>query len=163
MHSTLKIFDRQGRCDETNTNKICSNCHISDPISDLIVNGTAWINDGDDYQLNIFCNGSPNFEYCVRHIDGPYIMDGQETCEEWSTMDECQQNLEYAQSVLNVKSFTVLVIIRNAVSIERKIFVVNIKQPIILVATMVGALVFTLCIIGVVACCIVRCIRKKRR
>lgn len=136
---------------------------ISDPISDLIVNGTTWINDGDDYQLNIFCNGSPNFEYCIRHIDGPYIMDGHESCDKWTTMDVCQQNLEYAQSVLNVKSFTVLVIIRNAVSIERKLFVVNIKQPIILVATMVGALVFTLCIIGVVACCIVRCIRKKRR
>lgn len=90
-------------------------------------------------------------------------MDGRETCEKWSTMDVCQQNLQYAQSVLNVKSFTVLVIIRNAVSIERKLFVVNIKQPIILVATMVGALVFTLCIIGVVAGCIVRCIRKKRR
>lgn len=78
-------------------------------------------------------------------------------------MHECQQNFTYPQSVLNVKSFTVLIIVRNNVSIERKLFVVNIKQPIILIAAVVGAVVFTLCIIAVIVCCLVRCIHKKRR
>lgn len=136
---------------------------ILDSISNLVVNGSRYIDDGDDYELNIFCSGSPNFEYCVRQIDGPYIMEGNETCDDWTTMEECQQNHKFPQGVLNVKSFTVLVIVRNSVSIERKLFVVNIKQPIILIATMVGTVVFTLCIIAVVSCCLVRCIRKKKR
>lgn len=91
------------------------------------------------------------------------MMEGNETCEEWNTIGECHQNLTFPQSVLNVDSFTVLVIVRNSVSIERKLFVVNIKQPIIMIATMVGLIVFTLCLIAVVACCLVRCIRKKRK
>lgn len=136
---------------------------ILDSISNLVVNGSRYIDDGDDYELNIFCSGSPNFEYCVRQIDGPYIMEGNETCDDWTTMEECQQNHKFPQGVLNVKSFTVLVIVRNSVSIERKLFVVNIKQPIILIATMVSTVVFTLCIIAVVSCCLVRCIRKKKR
>lgn len=135
----------------------------TDSITDLIVNGSTWIDDGDDYNLNIYCLGSKNFEYCLRQIDGPYILEGNETCVEWTTIDECQQNLRLPQRVLNVKSFTVLVIIRNPVSIERKVFVVNIRQPIILVATVVGTVVFTLCAIAAVVYCSIRCIRKKKR
>lgn len=99
----------------------------------------------------------------MRQIEGPYILEGNETCNDWITVDECQQNFKFSQSVLNVKSFTVLVVVRNPVSIERKLFVVKIRQPVILVATIVGAVVFALCIIAVVAFCLVRCIRKKRR
>ncbi|XP_031635135.1 uncharacterized protein LOC116348301 isoform X2 [Contarinia nasturtii] len=139
-----------------------TNITVFDAISNLIVNGSAWIDDGDDYNLNIFCSGSPNFEYCIQQIDGPYILEGNETCDEWITIDECQQKHKLPQSVVNVKSFTVLVIIRNAVSIQRKIFVVNIKQPVLIVAAVVGAIVFTLCIIAAVVCCLVRCIHKKR-
>lgn len=136
---------------------------ISDTISDLVVNGSTWINDGEDYHLNFYCSGSPKFEYCLRQIEGPYILGGNETCDDWVTIDECQENLKFSQSVLNVKSFTVLVVVRNPVSIERKLFVVNIRQPVILVATVVGAVVFTLCIVAAVAFCLVRCLRKKRR
>lgn len=99
----------------------------------------------------------------MRQIEGPYILAGNETCDDWITIDECQQNFKFSQSVINVKSFTVLVVVRNPVSIERKLFIVNIRQPVILVATVVGAIVFTLCIIAVVAFLLVRCIRKKRR
>lgn len=129
----------------------------------MIVNGSAWIDDGQDYNLNIYCSGSKNFEYCIRQIDGPYILEGNETCVEWTTIEKCQQNLQLPQSVLNVKSFTVLVIVRNAVSIERKVFVVNIKQPILMVAAVVGSIVFSLCVIAVIIYCAVRCIRKKKR
>lgn len=90
-------------------------------------------------------------------------MEGNETCDEWTVTEVCQQNFTFPQGVLNVDSFTVLVIIRNAVSIERKLFIVNIKQPVILIATVVGLIVFTLCLIAAIACCLVRCIRKKRR
>lgn len=135
----------------------------TDSITDLIVNGSTWIDDGDDYHLNIYCSGSPHFEYCIHQIDGPYILEGDETCNEWIKINECQQNLKLPQSVLNVKSFTVLVIIRNPVSIERKVFVVNIKQPMILVAAVVGSIVFTMCAIAIAAFCLVRCISKKRR
>lgn len=135
----------------------------TDSISDLILNGTHWINDGDDYELNIYCSGSSNFEYCLRQITGPYILNGNETCDEWITIEKCQQNLRLPQSVLNVKSFTVLVIIRNSVSIEREIFVVNIKQPVIMVATIVGIIVFIICIIAVIVYCLVRCFHQKKR
>lgn len=130
---------------------------------ELIVNGSTWINDGDNYQLNIFCTGSPNFEYCIHQIEGPYILNGNETCIEWITLEECQQNLNLTQSVLNVKSFSVLVIVRNSISIERKIFIVNIKQPIILVATVVGTIVFTLCVVAAVVFCFIQYLRKKKR
>lgn len=136
---------------------------FSDPITNLTVIAPGWTNLHEDFSVVIACNGSAQFEYCIRYMDSAYVMTGVETCDTWIMLDQCNYNATMVYSNTNEDAFALLVIIRNAVSIERQIAYIRIKQSIVLVAAVVGIFVFGLCLIMALICCILHCCRKRKR
>lgn len=136
---------------------------FTEPISELVLNGTVWLKGDETLELDMYCNGSPNFEYCVRQINQTNDLNDSETCENWTSIQNCYQHFSLRPSFGNANAFSVLVIVRNSISVERTVHVVKVKQPIFVVALMVGIVVFTLIVIATVVCCIVRCIKQNGR
>lgn len=118
---------------------------------------------GDLLELDMYCNGSPNFEFCIQQINNTNELVGNETCDNWTSIKSCNQRFTLIPKFDNVKSFSVLVVVRNSVSVERTQHIVKVKQPMFLIALVVGAVVLTLFIIATAVCCLVRCIRTKKR
>lgn len=137
--------------------------HFPDPISNLTVLTPDWANLHEDFPVSITCNGSAQFEYCIRYMNSAYVLIGDETCDTWTMLEQCKHNSTLVYSNTNEDAFALLVIVRNAVSIERQVAYVRVKQSIILVAAVVGIFVFALGLIMALICCILQCCRKRKR
>lgn len=137
--------------------------HVPDPITNLTVTAPDWANLHEDFAVAIVCNGSAQFEYCIRYMDSAYVSTGDETCDTWTMLAQCNHNATLTYVNTNEDAFTLLVIVRNAVSIERQLAYVRVRQSMLLVAALVGVFVFVLCLIMVLVCCILQCCRKRKR
>lgn len=137
---------------------------LPDPITNLTIDAPTWVNQNEDFTVNIACNGSAQFEYCIQYVHSAYAIVDNETCDTWTMLERCNYNstLAYVNSN-NESGFGLLVIVRNAVSIQRHMVYVRIRQSVILVATVVGIFVFALCLIMAFICCILQCCRKRKR
>lgn len=129
-------------------------------MNQLILNGTKWYQSDDKLELDMYCSGSPNFEYCIRQLN--HTNESSETCDNWTSIKDCYQHISLKPSVGDLRAFSILILVRNSVSVERAIHIVRMKQPIYMVASVVGIVIFTLIIIATVVCCTVRCIRQKK-
>lgn len=132
---------------------------FTEPVSQLVLNGTKWFQADDQLELDMYCTGSPNFEYCMRQLN--HTNDSNETCDNWTSIKDCHQHFSLKPIVGDVKAFAILILVRNSVSVERGVHIVMIKQPIYMVASVVGCAIFILIIILTAVYCIVRCIRQK--
>lgn len=82
-----------------------------------------WIKREAGIHLNITCNGSPPYEYCLEEIDGPRNTTSNETCKEWIPAESCE--FLYNKYIYEDTSQTILIIVRNQVTTLRKIVTVN--------------------------------------
>lgn len=130
-----------------------------EPVSQLVLNGTQWFQADNKLELDMYCSGSPNFEYCIRQLN--YTNESNETCDNWTSIKDCYQHFSLKPSVGDLKAFSILIFVRNSVSVERAVHIVNIKQPIYMVASVIGVVLFTLIIISTVVYFIVRCMRQR--
>ena len=88
---------------------------FSDPISNINVKGGQWLNKGQMLNLDIECEGTPPFSFCVNNIAGPYNITGNETCTSWDQKSECTFNfLHYFNSNRN-RNYSLLLFLRNNV------------------------------------------------
>lgn len=133
---------------------------FTEPVSQLVLNGTKWFQADDKLELDMYCTGSPNFEYCMRQLN--HTNESSETCDNWTSIKDCHQHFSLKPIVGDVKAFSILILVRNSVSVERAVHIVMIKQPIYMVASVVGIAIFILIIILTVVYCIVRCIWQKK-
>lgn len=122
-----------------------------------------WVNLRSQFTVNIACNGSKQFEYCVEFMSSSYEATDNETCNTWTMLDQCDHNATLIYSIPDESAFGLLVVVRNAVSIERQIVYVRVRQSVILVAAVVGIFVFALCLIMAFVCCVLMCCRKRKR
>jgi hypothetical protein len=47
------------------------------PVENVSVLGTNWLQHGDMLNLQVYCNGSAMFEYCIRILPGSYNVTGK--------------------------------------------------------------------------------------
>lgn len=97
---------------------------LADPLENLTITGEVWLKQEDVLELIIKCTGSPPFQYCIKVIDGNYNMTGNETCSEWNHTDVC--DFPFSHLFLDVQPHTVLLVIKNQVTVQRKIAAINI-------------------------------------
>lgn len=128
-------------------------------MNQLILNGTKWYQAGDKLELDMYCSGTPNFEYCIRQLN--HTNESNETCDNWTSIKECYQHFSLKPNVGNVRAFSILIFVRNSVSVERSVHIVRMKKPIYMAASVGGIIIFTLIIISAIVCCIVRRIRQR--
>lgn len=139
---------------------------VSDPVTNLTVESPHWINQGDEFFVNVQCEGTAQFEYCIKQVNSSYDLVGNETCDSWSMLDTCNQNFSithHKQQQFSEYSVSFIVTVRNAISIDRQLVNVKIRQSIILVAIYVGVFVFLFSIVLTVICCTLQCIRQKKK
>lgn len=74
--------------------------------------------------LAIKCVGSPPFRYCTRTMSGAYNITGNETCEVTEISQDC--NIPFTRFILDLEPRTILLIIENDVTIQRKTVAINI-------------------------------------
>lgn len=96
---------------------------FSDPITSLSVTGELWIRQEDGLQLTVTWNGSRPFQYCYDIKTGAYNTTGNELCDMWFTTTEPE--ITISRLLLEEKAHTVLIIVRNDVTLVRKTLGIN--------------------------------------
>ncbi|XP_030749282.1 uncharacterized protein LOC115877286 [Sitophilus oryzae] len=86
------------------------------PITKVNVSGTNWLKHEQLLNLNVKCSGSGQLKYCLKFIPGIYNVTGNETCETYDDLNECNFNIE--RYFHGAEKHTVLIIIKNDVSIK---------------------------------------------
>ncbi|XP_057663799.1 uncharacterized protein LOC130898479 isoform X1 [Diorhabda carinulata] len=84
-----------------------------DPLSKVNVTGNNWLQPGDMLSLRIRCDGSKNFSYCVKYRRGEYNITGNETCDIYEMLDNCDFTIS---RYLSSPKTTVLIIIENDIN-----------------------------------------------
>lgn len=85
---------------ETNPNKtygyFSKHVTIREPIQNITISGTNWIQHGDILNLNINCKGSNPIRYCLIYHNGLRNATGNETCPESpSPLPKCDFNITH--------------------------------------------------------------------
>jgi hypothetical protein len=55
-------------------------CVTAAPVSNISVVGTSWLQHGDMWDLQVYWNGSAEFEYCIQILSGSYDVTGRFSC-----------------------------------------------------------------------------------
>lgn len=76
--------------------------------------GNKWGKKGERVDLNIKCNGSPPFTYCMRICHGMCNATGHESCIYENKIDKC--DFPVSRYVYDASPVTMLIIIKNEVS-----------------------------------------------
>lgn len=77
-----------------------------------------WISQEDGLHLTVTWNGSRPYEYCFDIKNGAYNTTGNEMCDLWLRTDNPE--ITISRLLLEEKIHTVLIIVRNEVTIIRK-------------------------------------------
>lgn len=77
-----------------------------------------WISQEDGLHLTVTWNGSRPYEYCFDIKNGAYNTTGNEMCDLWLRTDNPE--ITISRLLLEEKIHTVLIIVRNEVTIVRK-------------------------------------------
>lgn len=83
------------------------------PVSKLTITGNNWILQGNILELQISCQGSKPFQYCLNYFPGIYNVTGNETCINPLSLDNCNFNI--GRYYGSPGSHTIVVIITNDV------------------------------------------------
>lgn len=97
---------------------------LLDPLANVTVTGRNWLQQGDVLNLEVQCSGSPPFEYCYRTSTKPFNSTGNETCEVWHPIPTCQFRI--TRYFFEAKPYTILIVMRNQVTLINKEITVNI-------------------------------------
>ncbi|XP_065216862.1 uncharacterized protein LOC135843026 [Planococcus citri] len=98
--STYGLFSRQVK--------------VKAPISNFKVEGNNWLQHGDLLNLQVWCNGSAPFSYCVQFHIGNYSISGNESCSTRKKyLSAC--NFEIPRYFGNSTNYTVVIIVENDV------------------------------------------------
>lgn len=123
-----------------------------DPIKSLAVSGSLWIRQEDGLHLSVTWNGSRPYEYCFDIKNGAYNTTGDEMCDMWLRTDNPE--IVISRLLLDEKIHTVLIIVRNDVTLLRKVLGINtyevkkqsqlsvIVVPLVFILTAMVAIIF---------------------
>lgn len=95
----------------------------TDPIANFTVTGSTWITHDQLLELNVKFTGSPPFHYCAQVIKSMYNVTGNETCSDWMATDQHEYSLRHYS--LGLEPYTILLITKNQVTINRKAIAIN--------------------------------------
>lgn len=87
---------------------------VKAPVANISVVGTNWLQHGDIWDLQVYWNGSAEFEYCIKILSGSYNVTGNETCEHFAPTTESQFAIKHY--FRDPALYTVLIILKNDVS-----------------------------------------------
>lgn len=87
------------------------------------MSGSLWIKKEDGLHLTVTWSGSHPYEYCYDIINGPYNSTGNETCDKWH--NSTTPKLSISKLLFEEHPHTVLIIVRNQVTIIRKALGIN--------------------------------------
>lgn len=98
------------------TNHLIS--HQSDPLTNVTVAGTNWLQQGSALNLQFKCTGSPPFEYCLHFSNKPFNSTGNRTCDYWQSIPTCE--FDIVHFYYEAMPHYVLIIVRNQVTLINK-------------------------------------------
>lgn len=102
---------------------------FADPLTNLTISGSNWLQQGNELNLDVKCTGSPPFEYCLNISLTPFNTTGNSTCDNWKPLPTCEFRI--SRFFFEDKPYTVLIILRNQVTLINKeitIKVYNVKK-----------------------------------
>lgn len=97
---------------------------IPDPLVNVTVSGTNWLQQGSSLNLEFKCAGSPPFEYCINYSSKPFNSTGNDTCENWKKLLTCQFSIVHYY--FEAFPHYVLIIVRNQVTLINKELTINV-------------------------------------
>lgn len=71
-----------------------------------------FLQNGEVLNLQAKCDGTPPHDYCYTIVASDYKQTGNETCDRWTPLDQCNFNIVHFSAM----SYKVLVIVRNRVA-----------------------------------------------
>ncbi|KAF7989337.1 hypothetical protein HCN44_008011 [Aphidius gifuensis] len=101
---------------------------INEPIKNISVNGSTWIQPWNMLYLNVSCHGSGPFVKCIRNHVGNYNITGNETCNEDDGMLLTTCNFSIKRYFFEPNVYTVLVMLRNNISTQIYPITINIYK-----------------------------------
>lgn len=88
--------------------------YFAAPIDNITVTGNNWLKHGDILQLQVKCNGSPPFLYCVNYYYWPHNITNNETCEVEYSKDVC--DFSVVRYYNEPKEYSIAIIVKNQVT-----------------------------------------------
>ena len=100
------------------------NTLFSAPISDIVIEGTNWIQAWEMLSLNVSCKGSGPFYKCLEFHRGEYNITGNETCVDPTHLNSCDFSIIHY--FLEPSKATIVMILQNDVSTQIYPLTINI-------------------------------------
>lgn len=109
-----KTFTVKSKCPECFVVHFLNLNFVLDPVRNVNITGNNWLQHGDLLSLNVQCVGSKPLKYCVNYQKGSFNVTGNETCEEYFSLDECQFPIQ--RYLAESMQHTIIIVIQNDVS-----------------------------------------------